>query len=116
MKSLIRSRVGRVRLLPVMLLATVAIGVSADHDATTAQTTAPDRNVAVANPNPAIVGNPLPTEPYILTPPAPPTPRINGPDVFGVRPNSPFLYRIPATGERPMTFSVTGLPSGLSVD
>ena len=36
--------------------------------------------------------------PYILTPPAPATPRINGPDVFGVRPGSPFLYTIPATG------------------
>jgi hypothetical protein len=42
----------------------------------------------------------------ILTPPAPATPRINGPNVFGVRPGSPFLYTIPATGERPMTFSI----------
>jgi len=52
----------------------------------------------------------------ILTPPPPAEPRINGPTVFGVRPGSPFLYRIPATGERPMTFSVEGLPEGLSVD
>ncbi|HUZ07465.1 MAG TPA: alpha-galactosidase, partial [Candidatus Paceibacterota bacterium] len=48
--------------------------------------------------------------PYILTPPAPHTPRINGPDVFGVRPGSPFLYTIPATGDRPMTFSADHLP------
>ena len=54
--------------------------------------------------------------PYILTPPAPATPRINGPDVFGVRPGSPFLYTIPATGDRPMTFSAKSLPSGLKVD
>jgi alpha-galactosidase len=54
--------------------------------------------------------------PYILTPPAPTTPRINGPDVFGVRPGSPFLYTIPATGDRPMTFSVTNLPRGLKLD
>ena len=47
---------------------------------------------------------------YILTPPAPPTPRINGPDVFGVRPGSPVLYTIPATGDRPMTFSAKNLP------
>lgn len=53
---------------------------------------------------------------YILTPPAPATPRINGPSIFGVRPGSPFLYHIPATGDRPMKFSVNGLPTGLKVD
>jgi alpha-galactosidase len=53
---------------------------------------------------------------FIRTPPAPATPRINGPNVFGVRPNSPFLYTIPATGDRPMNFSVKKLPRGLSVD
>jgi alpha-galactosidase len=52
----------------------------------------------------------------IRTPPAPPTPRINGPDIFGVRPDHPFLYHIPATGDRPMTFSVDHLPAGLQVD
>src|ERR671932_631763 len=51
-----------------------------------------------------------------LRPPAPPEPRINGPSVFGVRPGSPFLYTIPATGERPMQFGVDGLPRGLAVD
>ena len=52
----------------------------------------------------------------ILTPPPPPTPRINSPSVFGVTPGAPFLYTIPATGERPMEFSVGGLPAGLAVD
>ena len=52
----------------------------------------------------------------ILTPPAPRTPRINGPKLFGVRPGSPFLYTIPATGDRPMRFSVEKLPAGLKVD
>jgi len=52
----------------------------------------------------------------ILTPPAPRTPRINGPSIFGVRPNAPFLYSIPATGERPMTFDATDLPTGLKLD
>ncbi len=52
----------------------------------------------------------------ILTPPAPATPRINGPTVFGVRPGNPFFYAIPATGERPMQFSVIALPGGLSLD
>ncbi len=52
----------------------------------------------------------------ILTPPAPATPRINGPTVFGVRPGSPLLYTIPATGDRPMQFAVDALPEGLMVD
>ncbi|MDP4285253.1 MAG: putative Ig domain-containing protein [Bacteroidota bacterium] len=52
----------------------------------------------------------------ILTPPPPPSPRINGPKVFGVRPGSPFMYTIPATGIRPIVFKATGLPSGLSLD
>src|SRR5512138_486623 len=52
----------------------------------------------------------------IRTPKPPPTPRINGPAIFGVRPGHPFLYRIPATGERPMTFSARGLPAGVSLD
>lgn len=53
---------------------------------------------------------------YILTPPAPSTPRINGAKVFGARPGSKFLYRIPCTGNRPMTFSADGLPDGLKLD
>ncbi|MHC1768206.1 MAG: NPCBM/NEW2 domain-containing protein [Verrucomicrobiia bacterium] len=55
-------------------------------------------------------------EAVILTPKPPKTPRINGPKVFGVRPGSPFLFTIPATGERPMRFEVANLPSGLQVD
>ena len=53
---------------------------------------------------------------YILTPPTPTTPHINGPNVFGVRPGSPFLYTIPATGERPIRFDVKDLPEGLALD
>ena len=52
----------------------------------------------------------------MLTPPAPRTPRINGPAIFGVRPGSPCLYTIPATGDRPMTFSADHLPRGLKLD
>jgi alpha-galactosidase len=52
----------------------------------------------------------------ILTPPAPATPRINGPKIYGQRPGRPFLYTIPATGLRPMTFGATGLPRGLKLD
>ena len=52
---------------------------------------------------------PVPSEPYILTPKPSAKPKINSASVFGVRPGSPFLFRIPATGDRPMTFQVTGL-------
>ncbi len=52
----------------------------------------------------------------ILTPPAPETPRVNGPNLFGVRPGSPFLYTIPATGKAPLEYAVAGLPAGLQVD
>src|SRR5579862_5177275 len=43
-------------------------------------------------------------------------PHINGPSIFGVRPTSPFLYTIPATGDRPIAFAATGLPAGLTLD
>jgi len=52
----------------------------------------------------------------ILTPKPGPQPRINGARVFGVRPGSPFLFTIPATGDRPMTFRVENLPAGLAVN
>lgn len=58
-----------------------------------------------------------PPEPaVILTPPPPAAPRIHGPAVTGCRPGHPFLYRIPATGERPMQFTVDGLPPTLRLD
>jgi len=53
---------------------------------------------------------------YILTPPAPETPRINGAKVFGVRSGSEFLYTIPTTGIRPIKFMANGLPKGLKLD
>ncbi|MFH1999482.1 MAG: NPCBM/NEW2 domain-containing protein [Planctomycetota bacterium] len=54
--------------------------------------------------------------PYILTPKPARTPRINGARVFGIRPGSPFLFTIPATGDRPIQFSEQGLPEGLSLN
>src|ERR1035437_4903032 len=58
---------------------------------------------------------PLPAA-EILTPPAPDTPRINSAKTFGVRPGSPFLFTIPATGDRPMKFSADNLPRGLKLN
>jgi len=56
------------------------------------------------------------TTPYVLTPYPSAKPRINGADVFGARPGNPFLYLIPATGKKPLTYAVTGLPDGLKLD
>ncbi|HVY68849.1 MAG TPA: putative Ig domain-containing protein, partial [Verrucomicrobiae bacterium] len=53
---------------------------------------------------------------YILTPPEAHTPRINGPGIYGERPGRPFLYTIPATGDRPLMFSAAGLPQGLKLN
>jgi alpha-galactosidase len=52
----------------------------------------------------------------ILTPKPGPSPKINGPKVYGARPGKPFIYRIPATGKRPMDFSVQRLPQSLRLD
>lgn len=53
---------------------------------------------------------------YILTPAAPAAPRYNGPAVMGVRPGSPVIFRVAASGNRPMKFSADNLPQGLSLD
>jgi alpha-galactosidase len=55
-------------------------------------------------------------EPLILTPRPGPSPRINGPKIFGVRPGSPLLFKIPASGERPLRYGAKGLPEGLVMD
>jgi alpha-galactosidase len=65
--------------------------------------------------HPSIVGPPR-EEAIVLTPAPPPQPRINGARIFGVRPGHPFLFTIPATGVRPMKYSVKSLPKGLTVD
>jgi alpha-galactosidase len=54
--------------------------------------------------------------PYLLTPPAPARPRINGAGVLGARPGSPIYFRVAATGRAPLKFSVAGLPAGLHFD
>jgi alpha-galactosidase len=59
----------------------------------------------------------IPVDPrVILTPPPPPKPRINGPSLTGVTPGHWVLYKIPATGTRPITYDVKGLPKGLTLD
>lgn len=63
-----------------------------------------------------ITFNPISSIPYILTPKPSDKPKINSASVYGGRPSSPFLFRVAATGDRPMTFSAKNLPVGLSID
>ena len=93
--------------------------VTADAGNTTSQALGDwaDAKFAVEGDKPKSVTVPsLDEAAVILTPAAPATPRINGTRVFGVRPGNPFLFQIPATGERPMKFAADGLPGGLSLD
>ncbi|AQQ10471.1 Alpha-galactosidase A precursor [Sedimentisphaera cyanobacteriorum] len=64
---------------------------------------------------PETIGKPE-EKPYILTPEAPKRPLINSAKVFGVRPGSPVLYHIAATGKRPMKFTAYNLPDGLKLN
>lgn len=54
----------------------------------------------------------------ILTPPPAKAPRINAASVFGVRPGNPVFYRVPVTGEGPLSIEVVGLEKapGLTFD
>ena len=54
--------------------------------------------------------------PYILTPSIKPEPQINGPLIYGQQPGKQFLYRIAATGKRPMQYRAQRLPTGLQLD
>ena len=74
-----------------------------------------DAKLLVTGERPAIVGAPH-EDAVILTPKPPRAPRINGARIFGVHPGHPFLFTIPATGDRPMKFAVDHLPKGLTVD
>ncbi len=65
-----------------------------------------------ADPAPAVIDN----TPFIRTPPAPHTARINGPHIYGARPGHPILYYVPVTGDRPISYSAEGLPEGLHLD
>lgn len=58
-----------------------------------------------------------PTQQYgILTPAAAATPRINGAAIFGVRPEHPILYKVAASGEKPLRYSARRLPRGVAID
>jgi alpha-galactosidase len=43
-------------------------------------------------------------------------PQLNYPRITGATPGRPFLFRIPAGGDGPLTFSAANLPAGLRLD
>ncbi len=87
-------------------------GISFDH-----ADWADARFVLGEGPRPRTVPRPVGRDDKaILTPPPVAAPRIQGPLVYGGRPGHPFLHRIGAQGERPMTFSADGLPKGIDLD
>jgi alpha-galactosidase len=45
-----------------------------------------------------------------------PRPAIHHPRVVGTTPGRAFLFRIPATGTGPLTYSASGLPAGVALD
>ena len=72
-----------------------------------------DAKFEVEGQNPKAIDSPK-EEPVLLTPKPSHKPRINGAKIYGVRPGRPFLYRIPATGQGPMRFTVKNLPNSFS--
>lgn len=52
---------------------------------------------------------------YILTPTPKKTPQINTAKVFGATPGNPVLFKVATTGQRPMQFSASHLPTGLKI-
>ena len=46
----------------------------------------------------------------------PAAPRINPPRTTGGTPGRPFVFRIPATGDAPLTFAASNLPAGLTLE
>jgi alpha-galactosidase len=97
----------------IMKLVVDAAGDNTSHDhANWAQAA-----FIVAGKDPEAIDAPVINEKrVILTPKPGAKPRINGPKVYGCRPGRPFIYRIPCTGKRPMTFSAENLPETLYLE
>ncbi|KPL25178.1 MAG: hypothetical protein AMJ75_01760 [Phycisphaerae bacterium SM1_79] len=90
----------------ILIVDSAGDGISYDH------ANWAEARFEVAGEKPQAIDPPI-EEAVILTPKPSPKPRINGAKVFGVRPGSPFLFTIAATGGRPMEFFADGLPEGL---
>lgn len=74
-----------------------------------------DASFEVAGADPVSVKRPA-EKAYIATPLPLRQPVINAPFIYGTRAGHPFLFRVPVSGERPLTVTATGLPDGLVID
>ena len=74
----------------------------------------PDSIAAIPTEKVAAVPASARLQPVILPPD--PKPAIHGPQIVGTSPGHPFLFRIPATGNAPLTYGCADLPAGLKLD
>ncbi len=95
--------------LLLLFVGSAGDGISYDH------ANWADAKFVVSGEKPKAIDAPR-EEAVILTPRPSPKPRINGPTVYGCGPGNPFIYRIPTTGQRPMTFAAVNLPDSLHLD
>ena len=95
--------------LLLLFVGSAGDGISYDH------ANWADAKFVVSGEKPKAIDAPR-EEAVILTPRPSPKPKINGPTVYGCRPGNPFIYRIPTTGQRPMTFAAENLPDSLHLD
>lgn len=58
----------------------------------------------------------LPDPPRMVIPADDPRLAIHGPRIVGASPGRPFLFLVPATGKKPITYSANRLPAGLTLD
>jgi alpha-galactosidase len=56
------------------------------------------------------------TIPYILTPAPSLKPKINSPKIFGIKPGSPLMFKIAATGKKPLTYKLLNSTKDISID
>lgn len=59
---------------------------------------------------------PAPATGIRLTPPIAEKPSINGAKVYGTHPNTNIIFRIAASGKKPLTYSAKGLPKGVVIN
>ena len=71
--------------------------------------------IAGAQPK-TIAWKPAVAEAVIAMTPPPDAPQIRPPFIMGVRTGTPLLWTVPVTGARPLRFTASGLPRGLTLD
>jgi alpha-galactosidase len=70
----------------------------------------------IADVAPAATAIPAAGDVSIAPPASEPAPVIRPPFAVGVRPRTPLLWTVPATGDRPLSFTARHLPPGLKID